>query len=52
MQLINSHEFAEWVAFYRLEAAEASTPDYPSDEEFAAKMNKFMALHNAGLKRS
>ena len=44
---VSSREFAEWIAFYRLEA-EAADPDRePDEDELAAKFDAFIAAHKA-----
>lgn len=41
MRRISSREFAEWIALYSLEAAEADPDRKPSAEELSAKMRAF-----------
>lgn len=46
MQLIDSAEFGEWLAFAELEKEEANGRP-PTDEEFEAKMDAWAARVNA-----
>ncbi len=42
---VSSHEYAEWLAFYALEAEEADSDREPSPEVLAGKMAAFAAAH-------
>jgi hypothetical protein len=47
MRRISSPEYAEWAAFYALEAAEADPDRTPTPDELAAKMR---ALGSGGAR--
>lgn len=42
---MSSHEFAEWIAFYALEAQENDPDRPPTTEELSDKFAAFAAMH-------